>query len=132
MARRKHHKNPSARKISETFLDFAEPLLRPLGAEATEADMQQALKIAFTVWNSVVFDTAHRSSHWVGKVRSMLDHDPLGRALVEQLIARKQRLFGDDQRLIGEYRLFRDNGEWRMRVEAKRPSGQSSPTVSRT
>jgi hypothetical protein len=122
MARSRTRQEFSPRKISETFLDFAEPLLAPLGAEAAEAEMEQALQIAFTVWNAVVFDAADRSSRWVDRVRGLTDHDPRIRALVEQLISRKQRLFGDDQRLIGEYRLYRHHGELRLRAEAKRPS----------
>lgn len=109
----------ATRKISETFLDFAEPLLKPLGAKATKAEMEQALKIAFTVWNSVVFDAAGRSSHWVEHVRSLVGGDPCARALVEQLVSRKRRLCADDQRLIGEYQLFRHNAEWRLRAEAR-------------
>ncbi|HET6883954.1 MAG TPA: hypothetical protein VFI31_27625 [Pirellulales bacterium] len=43
----------SRRKISETFLEFVEPLWTPLGADAAEAELEQALKIAFTVWNAM-------------------------------------------------------------------------------
>ena len=48
------------RKISETFLHFAEPLLEPLGPHATEEQENQALQIAFTVWNAVVYESAIR------------------------------------------------------------------------
>jgi hypothetical protein len=124
MVRRKPRK-PSTRKISETFLDFAKPLLTPLGAKASQAEMEQALKIAFTVWNAVVFDVARGGSHYVGQLRSLTDHDPRVRAMVEQLISRKQRLFGNDQRLIGDYRLLKQNGELRLRAEARSPSPAS-------
>jgi hypothetical protein len=122
MARSRAREPFSTRKISETFLDFAEPLLAPLGAEATEAEMEQALQIAFTVWNAVVFDAADRSGRWVGQVRTFADRDPRIRAIVDQLISRKQRLFGDDHRLIGEYRLYRRDGELHLRAEARAPS----------
>ena len=42
MARAKTRKKIADRKISETFLDFASPLLDPLGAEATEQEMEEA------------------------------------------------------------------------------------------
>ena len=38
MARAKTREKLPTRKISETFLDFAEPLLTPLGAEAARRD----------------------------------------------------------------------------------------------
>lgn len=128
MARAKTRTKFSNRKISETFLDFAEPLLAPLGAEATEHEMENALKIAFTVWNAVVFDAVDRSSCWVDQLRDLAGPDPRVRAVVEQLVARKQSLFGNDHRLIGEYRLYRHHGELRLRAEARQPnSGRSKP-----
>lgn len=122
MARAKTREKVSTRKISETFLDFAAPLLAPLGADAPEQEMENALKIAFTVWNSVVFDAVNRSNHWVTQARELVSHDPHIRELVEQLVARKQSLFGNDHRLVGEYRLYRHQGELRLRAEARQPN----------
>jgi hypothetical protein len=122
MARPRTRGKFSNRKISETFLDFAAPLLDPLGAEATEHEMENALKIAFTVWNAVVFDAVRRSSRWVDQVRGLAGHDPHVRAIIEQLIARKQNLFGNDHRLVGEYQFYRRHGELRLRAEARQPS----------
>jgi hypothetical protein len=51
-----------ARKISVTFLEFAAPLLGPLGEAATNPEMEQAIEIAFTVWNAVVFDVVDGNS----------------------------------------------------------------------
>ena len=42
------------RKISDTLLQFAKPLLDGLGPHATEAHMEQPLRVAWTVWNAVV------------------------------------------------------------------------------
>ena len=62
MARPQARPRFPTRKISDTFLDFAEPLLSPLGAEASKQEMEGALQIAFTVWNAVVFDAARGGS----------------------------------------------------------------------
>jgi hypothetical protein len=134
MARARIRKKLSNRKISETFLDFAAPLLDPLGDQATNHEMENALQIAFTVWNAVVFDAVGRSSRWVEQLRSNLaGQDPRVQALVEQLIARKGSLFGDDHRLIGEYQLYRHHGQPRLRAEARRPSaGTSSSTGAKS
>jgi hypothetical protein len=45
-------------KISDTFLHFAEPMLEALGPNLTEAQMEQPLMIAWTVWNAVVYADA--------------------------------------------------------------------------
>jgi hypothetical protein len=37
------------RKISDTFLQFAKPLIDPFGANVTAAQMEQPLMIAWTV-----------------------------------------------------------------------------------
>ena len=86
MARAKTREKLPTRKISETFLDFAEPLLTPLGAEAAEHEMEEALQIAFTVWNAVVFDAVDCSSRWVDQLRDLAGHDPDIRPLIEQLV----------------------------------------------
>ena len=111
----------SDRKISETFLDFASPLLDALGAKATKDQIEEVLKIAFTVWNSVVFDTVNGNTRYVAKLRELAAAESETRALVEQMISRKQTMFTDDHRLIGEYSVRHKNGEWRLRAEARDP-----------
>ena len=90
------------RKISETFLRFAEPLLEPLGLDATEHDMEEVLKIAFTVWNAVVYETANGEVRFLNMLRDSTSPEPYLAAMIEQLIARKRSLFGDDHRIVGE------------------------------
>lgn len=123
MARPQARQKFSTRKISATFLDFAEPLLAPLGAKASKQEMEGVLQIAFTVWNAVAYDAVQGGSRWVSQVRSLVAKapDPGALLLVEHMIARKRSLFGDDQRLIGEYKIFRRDGEVRLRAEAKSP-----------
>ena len=53
------------RKISETLLHFAEPLLEPLGPRATEEHANQALQIAFTVWNAMVYEAANGDTRFM-------------------------------------------------------------------
>lgn len=37
------------------------------------------------------------------------------------MIERKRTHFGDDYRLIGEYKLYRQDGEIRLRAESRNP-----------
>lgn len=116
------------RKISETFLDFADPLLEPLGPDATVDQMEQALKIAFTVWNGVVYDKVNGNSHFLDMARKLTCHDRRIAALVEELISRKRKLFDDDDRLVGEFKFIRKGGEIRLRAEARDPTHAGSTT----
>ncbi len=109
------------RKISETFLDFAQPLLSGLGSEATDNQMNEALKIAFVVWNSVVYDTVNGETKLVDQLRQSTSHDPDMSLFIARLIFRKHNLFGDDHRLVGEFKLTRKNGELNLRAEARDP-----------
>jgi hypothetical protein len=59
------------RKTSETLMHFADPLLEPLGPRATIDQMEQALKIAFTVWKGVVYDKVNGNSHYLDMARKL-------------------------------------------------------------
>ncbi len=69
--------------------------------------------------------TSHfaQPSRWVSQVRHSAANapDPGVLMLVEHMIARKRSRFGDDQRLIGEHKFVRRDGELRLRAEAKTP-----------
>ncbi len=54
MAKRMVRKFPD-RKISETFLHFAAPLLHDLPSEAPERRARDALQVSFTAWNALIF-----------------------------------------------------------------------------
>jgi hypothetical protein len=109
-------------KISDAFLQFAEPLLEAFGPNATEAQMEQPLMIAWTVWNAVVYADAGGNKQMLDRVRASMGHAPQLKGFVEFLIDRKRMVFSDDHRLIGEYNLFRKYGEIRLRAEARDPS----------
>lgn len=109
------------RKISETFLHFADPLLQDLGPRATIDQMEQALKLAFTVWNGVVYDDANGNSHYLDMMRNQTRHERDIAAMVDQLIDRKRTLFGDDDRLVGEFKFIRKGGNLHLRAEARDP-----------
>ena len=110
------------RKISETFLDFSAPLLESLGKDVTKYKVETVLRIAFTAWNSVVIDTVKGNTKYVDQLRNLTRDDPMTAALMEQMISRKQDMFSDDQRMIGEYKLVQKRGQWRIWAEARDPS----------
>jgi hypothetical protein len=93
----------------------------PLGPNATDYQMEQALKVAFTVWNAVVYETVNGETRFIEMLRNSMVPEPQLAALAEQLIARKRSLFGDDHRLVGEYKFFYKDGERRFRAEARDP-----------
>lgn len=109
------------KKISETFLDFASPLFEIAGEKPTKEQVESALKLAFTVWNSVVFDTVGGNSKNVTTLKQLVSNNPPCAALLDQMLTRKRTLFGDDLRLIGEYKITKKLFKWNLRVEARDP-----------
>lgn len=127
MAKEKERPALPNRKISETFLDFAEPLLETVDRKAGKEGVEKILQIAFTVWNSVVFDTVGGSGDYVAKLRQCIENDPIAAALIEFMISRKKAMFGDDLRLIGEYSVTKKLGGWNLRAEARDPRERGRP-----
>lgn len=93
-------------KISETFLQYAEPLLESLGPDATEEQMEQPLRFAFAVWNAVVCEAVNGDKHFLDMAHKLTSNEPAIKALVDFMVARKRRLFGDDHRLVGEFKFI--------------------------
>ena len=125
MKRTKDKKPNPDRKISKTFLDFSLPLLEALGSRPSKDWIERVLVITFTIWNSVVLDAVRDNDHYVAKLRESAAVDPEFSALLEYMIARKWAVFADDNRLIGEYSVRYQHGEWRLRVEARDPTNPS-------
>jgi hypothetical protein len=109
------------RKISETFMEFAEPLIGSGDEVPTKEQLETILKVAFTVWNSVVLDTVNGNSHYVDELRRYLAGHVMPAALVEQMISRKKALYCNDHRMIGEFRISKKDGECRLWAEARKP-----------
>lgn len=106
-----------ARDISEALLDYARPLIDNLGGRPVRKEMDYILRIAFTVWNGVVFDTVCGNDHFVSRIREMAAGDLETAELMERMIRRKRTEFGDDQRLVRDCRLVSRDGKWCIHAE---------------
>ena len=117
----KHYKQVE-RKISETFLRFAAPVLGNMPEDATPSEIKDVLSVPCTIWNAVVFDHASATQEYVTRVRKAIAQSPTGAAIVEDLIERKLAHFGGDLRLIGKYRVTKlGPGEINLWAEARDP-----------
>jgi hypothetical protein len=109
------------RKISETFLDFAAPLLHDLPSEAPERRAREALRLSFTAWNAVIFADALNDDRYLNEIRRLTADKPETALLVEQMIARKRALFADDARLIGNWEVTRTEDGINLHADARDP-----------
>lgn len=113
------------RKISEVFLEFAQPLI-DLTVPYTRKDVVESiLKIAFITWNAAVVEAVNGNDCFVKSIRETYTNDPITAGLMEMLLSRKRSEYADDERLIGEYSILMKNGEWILRAEARDPRVKS-------
>jgi hypothetical protein len=77
--------------------------------------------LASTVWNAVVYETVNGDRHLLDMAHQLTSHEPAVKAMIDFLIARKRRLFGDDRRLIGRFKFVYKKGERRLWAEARDP-----------
>jgi hypothetical protein len=109
------------RKISETFLEFATPMLKDLPSEATEQRAREALEVSYTAWNAVVFADVINDHRHLEYIRRLTADKPEVAQLMEQLIVRKRTLFANDERLIGSWEVTRTEDGINLRADARDP-----------
>jgi hypothetical protein len=118
---------PPLRKISETILEFGEPVLDQLDADQSFDVARSTLEIVILVWNAHVM----AMPRW-GQPRFLADlhvrlSDPsmpaeMGDAF-RMLSQRRLERFATDARAVGEWSLVMESGHWRLRCDARAPSG---------
>jgi hypothetical protein len=109
------------RKISETFLHFAAPLLNELPGEAPEHEVRVALNLSFTIWNAVIFADVLNNHRHLNEIRRLTADRPETVLLMDQLIARKRALFAGDERMIGTWEVTRTEDGINLRADARDP-----------
>lgn len=110
------------RKISETILDFGEPLLRELDDEPPMHVVRNALNIVIAVWNAHVFALAGKGQYLESLAKLVDGIPPEVQAVVAVLHRRRQEQFSSDPRLVGEWDIVPDGrGGHALRCEARVP-----------
>ena len=118
------------RKISETLLEFAEPLLQQLPNEYPKSELDAAIKLATCVWNACVLDQWHKTTEYTDALRQQAaggyekeirdrSQQQTTIGIVLALIDRKRRLYGSDPRGITNGVITTTNGGLSFRAEAR-------------
>jgi hypothetical protein len=115
-----------AKKISQTLLEYAAPLLEQMPPDASFSQRHSVLQIVIAVWNALVVarwgkqdvlpDIYRRLEQVPEPGQSMM------RAMIDTLVERKRRLFADDLRAVGRWELrMKREGEFSLWAEARGP-----------
>jgi len=73
------------------------------------------------MWNAVVYEAANGDTRFLEMLRESMAPRPGPAGLIEQMIAQKRNLFGDDHRVVGQFKLARKAGELHLWAEARDP-----------
>ncbi|WP_426756151.1 hypothetical protein [Myxococcus sp. Y35] len=110
------------KKVSETLLEFARPILDGVEeSEDPEAELFTCLALALSVWNAVVQDTWEPEKGWVERARATLRRMPrdVRESMLhdfELLVERKRRHFADDPRLLDALDVVQRPGDLGVRL----------------
>jgi hypothetical protein len=115
-----------AKKISQTLLEYAAPLLEHMPQGASFSQRHSVLQVAITVWNALVV------AHWgqldvLPDIYRRLEQLPepdrsTMRQMIDVLVERKRRLFPKDLRAVGNWELrVKQDGDLALWAEARGP-----------
>ena len=116
---------PAVRKISETIVDFGDPLIRQRDTDQPYEVVHSTFEIVILIWNAHVM----AMPRW-GQPRFLAD---LHRRLLDPQIPvpmveafkvlsqRRAERFASDARAVGEWSVVQHSGQWRLRCDARAP-----------
>jgi hypothetical protein len=95
--------------------------------------VEQALRIAWTIWNAVVIEQTSGNGSHLAEIRMLMGSQAIphgfSRPPHELLIERKTGTprFASDHRLMGDISLQLRDGRWALRLEARTPPPRRKP-----
>jgi hypothetical protein len=115
----------SVAKISETILNFGEPLISQLQGDYGKHELEACMRIVISAWNAVTLDDVHDTEKWT---TSLFEHAEKGPSemtqILRELVNRKKIFFKDDLRGVGEYWIKLKRGDLVFSCEAKDVEGR--------
>lgn len=111
------------RKMSETILDFGEPLLSMFDEPPPIETMKHSLTFVLTVWNAHVMATkTWGKPQYLTMLRQQFESSPSHLAMVEILSQRWRERFSDDARAVGNWDVIPDGeGGHKFQCDARWP-----------
>jgi len=108
------------RKISETILEFGDPILQGLPENASKEELDAAMRLIVSAWNAVVLDDWNKTTRAEKEFLKALKPVPKEfESVARKLIKRKRRKYSSDPRAVGNYWVIEKNGELVFRAEAR-------------
>lgn len=109
------------RKISETIIDFAQPLLAQVDSTTSQETIRQGFLIAVTIWNAFVMDRVNGNAEFQTLMKKQLGEQWEINPVIKALVERRKKDFADDMRFIAEHQVLFDANGYRLRAAASDP-----------
>ena len=108
------------RKISETILEFGDPIIAELPENAPKEEMEAVMLLIVSAWNAVVLDDWNKTRKFEKAfLKSLMPMPKEFESIPRKLIKRKKRKYSSDPRAVGNYWVIEKNGELVFRAEAR-------------
>lgn len=115
----------SGRKLSETLLEFAQPMLDADPEPLDERRMRMLLGFAINVWNVVVTEQTGDAPTPIAELRAEFVASGIPAELLEcfdLLSTRKRERFAADRRMVGNWTVRRTRDRLDIQMESRVPS----------
>ena len=116
---------PGVRQISETIVDFGEPLIHQLDSDQPYEVVRSTFEIVVLVWNAHVMAMPRWGQpRHLAELHARLQDPHLPAPMVEafkSLSQRRAERFATDARAVGEWSVTHKAGQWRFRCDARVP-----------
>lgn len=107
-------------KISGTITEFGKGVINALPYAHSRQDMENAMRLIITVWNSIVLDTWHKTDANEKRLLDTITSEPKPVQLeIKRLIKRKKKKFANDIRAVGNHWIREEQGEFIFGCEAR-------------
>jgi hypothetical protein len=107
-------------KISETILEFGEPLIQELPEDTSKEAFEAIINVIVSVWNAVTIDTRKQNNNYETELlQALLPAPPELQLIAKMLIQSKKANYASDPRAVGNYWVIEKDGEFVFRAEAR-------------
>ena len=112
--------------MTDTLLEFAQPLLAHAGEELTGDQLKELLELLVAIWNAITVDAWGKGTRHAVELQAVMagsEAPPELVTLFHEFSRRKLELFADDLRAVGKVEVEPDGeGGFVVRAEARLPA----------
>ncbi|HEY4177956.1 MAG TPA: SEC-C domain-containing protein [Kofleriaceae bacterium] len=111
----------AGRKLTDTVLDFARPMIDALPG-TDKRSMRSVLEFAIRIWNAIVDEESGGTAGFLAQIRAELGAGRNPSEILDwhdRLVARKRERFSGDLRFVGNWELRQDRGGIHVQMEIR-------------